>query len=219
MFTGIIESIGSVAALQQKSGDMRLTIAVGALDMSDVKLGDSIAVNGVCLTVVDFTPKLFSADVSVESLARTSLANLTVGSFVNLEKAVTPSTRLGGHLVSGHVDGLAKILQIESDARAWQYWFEAPAELSKYIAEKGSLCIDGISLTINAVEQNKFRLTIIPHTKEQTTLQFRKVGDFVNLEVDQIARYLERLMQTKSEKTEQKEGVTLELLARSGFLK
>lgn len=218
MFTGIIESIGTVASVQPKSGDIQLTLNVGKLDMSDVKLGDSIAVNGVCLTVTQFDAKHFSADVSVESLARTSLANLAPGAHVNLEKAVTPSTRLGGHLVSGHVDGLAQIRDIEQAGRAWQYWLEAPTELAKYIAEKGSLTIDGISLTVNAVEQNRFRLTIIPHTRDETTLQYRNVGDKVNLEVDQIARYLERLMQAGSEQSPT-EGVTLGLLAKSGFLK
>lgn len=217
MFTGIIEAVGTVASVQPKGGDIRLTLAVGKLDMSDVKLGDSIAVNGVCLTVTHFDGKHFSADVSVESLARTSLAHLQQGAAVNLEKAVTPSTRLGGHLVSGHVDGLARIVSIEQAGRAWQYWLEAPAELSKYIAEKGSLTIDGISLTVNSVEQNKFRLTIIPHTRDETTLVHRNVGDKVNLEVDQIARYIERLMQADSEQP--REGVTLGLLARSGFLK
>ena len=197
---------------------MRLTLAVGKLDMSDVKLGDSIAVNGVCLTVTHRDATHFSADVSVESLARTSLANLQSGAPVNLEKAVTPSTRLGGHLVSGHVDGLARICSIEQQGRAWQYWFEAPESLARYIAEKGSLTIDGISLTVNSVQQNKFRLTIIPHTRDETTLKYRKVGDSVNLEVDQIARYLERLMQVGATEPA-KEGVSLGLLARSGFLK
>lgn len=217
MFTGIIEAVGTVVSAQPQQGDIRLTVAVGKLDMADVKLGDSIAVNGVCLTVTHCDHSRFSADVSVESIARTSLAKLTPGHRINLEKAVTPTTRLGGHLVSGHVDGLARILSFEQQGRAWHYWLEAPAELAKYIAEKGSLTIDGISLTVNAVEQHRFRLTIIPHTRSETTLIDRKVGDLVNLEVDQIARYLERLMQTQE--TAKPEGISLGLLARSGFLK
>ncbi len=217
MFTGIIEAVGTVATAQPRGGDIQLTLQVGKLDMADVKLGDSIAVNGVCLTVTQLSQTTFSADVSLESISRTSLAKLTPGSWVNLEKAVTPSTRLGGHLVSGHVDGLATILSFEQQGRAWNYWLEAPKELAKYIAEKGSLAIDGISLTVNEVQQSKFRLTIIPHTRDETTLSQRQVGDVVNLEVDQIARYLERLMQAESENTPA--GVSLELLARSGFLK
>lgn len=218
MFTGIIEAVGQVRALSKSGADMVLTIAVGKLDMSDVQLGDSIAVNGVCLTVTAFDAASFRADVSVESLKRTALAGLQIGWSVNLEKAVTPTTRLGGHLVSGHVDGTARLLSFEQQGNAWQYWFEAPAELAKYIAEKGSLTIDGISLTINEVDGAKFRLTIIPHTRAETTLIQRQVGDLVNLEVDLIARYLERLMSASEDKIADG-GVTLGLLARSGFMK
>ncbi|GGA71509.1 riboflavin synthase subunit alpha [Neiella marina] len=218
MFTGIIESVGHVKGLVKSGPDMALTIAVGKLDMSDVQLGDSIAVNGVCLTVTKYDAASFSADVSVESLSRTALAGLQIGWAVNLEKAVTPSTRLGGHLVSGHVDGTARLLSAEQQGSAWQYWFEAPAELAKYIAEKGSVTIDGISLTINEVDGAKFRLTIIPHTRAETTLIERNNGDLVNLEVDLIARYLERLM-TASSEASPTDGVTLDLLAKSGFMK
>lgn len=200
---------------------MMLSINVGKMDMSDVKLGDSIAVNGVCLTVTGFDSSQFSADVSVESLARTSLADLQMGTRVNLEKAVTPTTRLGGHMVSGHVDGLATIVSVEQDGRAWQYWLQTPPELSRYIAEKGSVTIDGISLTVNAVERDQFRLTIIPHTRDETTLKDLNVGDHVNLEVDLVARYLERLMTFGGANAQSSQGdrVSMELLARSGFLK
>ncbi|MBW8192955.1 riboflavin synthase [Neiella marina] len=218
MFTGIIEAVGQVRSLTKSGEDMVLTIAVGKLDMADVHLGDSIAVNGVCLTVTKFDASSFRADVSIESLKRTALADLQVGWSVNLEKAVTPTTRLGGHLVSGHVDGTARLMSFEQQGNAWQYWFEAPAELAKYIAEKGSVTIDGISLTINEVDGTKFRLTIIPHTRAETTLIQRQTGDLVNLEVDLIARYLERLMNA-SDGSAATDGVTLGLLARSGFIK
>ena len=218
MFTGIIEAVGTIRTAVRSGQDLKLTLDTGKLDMGDVKLGDSIAVNGVCLTVTQYGASYFCADVSIESLARTSLAHADVGSKVNLEKAVTANSRLGGHIVSGHVDGVAELESFEQTGQAWQYWFKAPESLQHYIAEKGSVTIDGISLTVNEVDGARFRLTIIPHTRSETTLIERVRGDVVNLEVDVIARYLERLMTGKAD-SKQPEGVSMALLARSGFLK
>ena len=165
MFTGIIESMGKVAAMTPKGGDVTLLIKSDGLDFSDVQLGDSIAVNGVCLTATALPSGAFEADVSGETLSLTSLAQISVGSTVNLEKALTPSSRLGGHLVSGHVDGLGKIVEMKQDARSVRIDIEAPAELAKYIAHKGSITVDGISLTVNSVAGAVFSLNIIPHTQ------------------------------------------------------
>lgn len=170
MFTGIIESIGSVRAMTPKGGDLRVYIATGKLDLGDVKLGDSIAVNGVCLTAVELPGDGFWADVSRESLARTAFQHLKVGSRVNLEKALTPTTRLGGHLVSGHVDGVGEVLKREENARAIQFTVRAPRELARYIAHKGSITVDGTSLTVNAVNGAEFELTIVPHTLSETIM-------------------------------------------------
>jgi len=220
MFTGIIEAVGSIAAVVQKGQDVELTIQVGALDMDDVKLGDSIAVNGTCLTVTRFDGQHFSADLSLETLERTGFAGIRPGYAVNLEKALLPTTRLGGHLVSGHVDGRGTIVSITDRGRAFDIWIKAPQALSRYIAEKGSICIDGISLTVNKVEGEKFLLTIIPHTMQETTLASLKAGAGINLEVDQIARYLERLLQAQQQDTEQNaSGVDLAMLARAGFIR
>ncbi|KMT65192.1 riboflavin synthase [Catenovulum maritimum] len=215
MFTGIIEAVGNIQKINPKSGDFELVVDVNSLDMSDVKLGDSIAVNGVCLTVTQFSKTSFNADVSAETIRCTKLADLTSGSKVNLEKACRPDSRLGGHIVSGHVDAVGRVESVLANANATDYWISAPDEISHYIAEKGSITVDGISLTVNQVEQNQFRLTIIPHTTEQTNILDWVVGAKVNLEVDVIARYLERLMTAKPKS----EGVTMELLAKSGFLK
>lgn len=227
MFTGIIESIGTIAAMQPRGGDLRIRVQSGKLDLSDVQLGDSIATNGVCLTAVDLPGDGYWADVSAESLARTTLGDLAVGTPVNLEKALTPTTRLGGHLVSGHVDGVGTIQSITEDARSVRYVVRAPNELAKYIAEKGSICMDGISLTVNGVNGTDFDLNIVPHTLQETTIQHFKVGSRVNLEVDLIARYLERMIlgDRAAERHEdgtnggENGGLTLETLARSGFVK
>lgn len=199
MFTGIIEAMGTVAALEPKGGDVRLSIESDSLDMSDVQLGDSIATSGVCLTVVDFLykegkAKGYIADVSVETLDLTTVGQWHVGQRVNLEKALTPDTRLGGHLVSGHVDGVGKVLSKHQDARAWRYTLQAPEVLAKYIAHKGSITVDGTSLTVNAVNGNEFELAIVPHTIEMTVIGDYEAETAVNLEVDLIARYLERLL-------------------------
>ncbi len=220
MFTGIIESVGIIAAMQPRGGDMRVRIESGKLDLSDVQLGDSIATNGVCLTAVELPGDGYWADVSGESLARTTLGELKVGSAVNLEKALTPSTRLGGHLVSGHVDGVGEIVSISEDARSYKFVIKAPDELAKYIAEKGSICVDGVSLTVNGVEGANFDLNIVPHTMQETTIHAFRVGSRVNLEVDLIARYLERLvLGDKAAIADAPQGITLDTLARSGFIK
>lgn len=217
MFTGIIQATGEIRALEQRNGDARLTIAVGALDMADVALGDSIAVNGVCLTAVRFDETSFDADVSGETLACTTLGDLSPGARVNLEKALTPTTRLGGHLVSGHVDGVGEVLRRWSDARSERFRIRAPDGLAKYIAEKGSICVDGISLTVNRVEGAEFELNIVPHTLQETTMGDFVAGRRINLEVDVIARYLERLL--LGERAAQPGGVTEALLAEHGFIR
>ncbi len=197
MFTGIIAAIGQVGSVQPSEGDLRLNIATQKWDLSDVKLGDSIAVNGVCLTVVEMTSSQLSFDVSKESLDRTSLGLAIAGSKVNLEKALAVGDRLGGHMVSGHVDGLGKVLQMETSARSVCFRVEVPPVLERYIAEKGSVCIDGVSLTVNNIGQGWFEVNIIPHTMQETIISDYKVGTQVNLEVDLIARYLERLLPGK----------------------
>lgn len=195
MFTGIVLAVGRIAAVQPRGGDCRLSIETGKLSLQDCALGDSIAVNGVCLTAVELAEHRFSADVSNETLSRTTLSQAKPGMPVNLELALTPSSRLGGHIVSGHVDGIGQILEKRADGRSWRFKFKAPDPLAKYIAEKGSICIDGISLTVNSVDGATFAVNIVPHTLQETTLGQAEVGDRVNLEVDLLARYLERLMQ------------------------
>ncbi|MFB2659410.1 riboflavin synthase [Shewanella mangrovisoli] len=217
MFTGIIEAVGTLRKLERKGDDIRLTVASGKLDLSDVRLGDSIATNGVCLTVVQQLADGYVADVSAETVSLTGFANYKVGTKVNLEKAVTPTTRLGGHMVSGHVDGIATVEQCLARGQAIEFWLAAPAELARYIAHKGSITIDGVSLTVNEVDGHRFRLTIVPHTAGETTLVDLKAGDKVNIEVDLIARYLERLMRFDTKETQG--GVTMEMLARAGFVR
>ena len=217
MFTGIIQSIGKIANIESKGGDCRLTINTGKLPLIDAKLGDSIAVSGICLTAVELGDGRFSADVSRETLSRTTLGGLTSGSRVNLELALTPTTRLGGHIVSGHVDGVGEVVSRQLDGRSWRFVIEAPANLAKYIAEKGSICVDGVSLTVNGVDGKRFDLNIVPHTLAETTLDEFQPGRKVNLEVDLLARYLERLM--LGEKAACSSGsITEDLLAESGFI-
>ena len=194
MFTGIIQSVGRIARLEPRGGDIRLTVDTGSLDLSDVQLGDSIAVGGVCLTAVTLDAKGFAADVSNESLSLTTLGKLKPGDGVNLEKALRLADRLGGHLVSGHVDGVGKVVSIVPDGRSQRWTFEVPASIARYIAAKGSICIDGTSLTVNEVQGNRFGVNLIPHTVDNTTFAARRVGDGVNLEVDVVARYIERLL-------------------------
>ena len=217
MFTGIIQALGAITRIEPKGGDFRLTIATGKLPMADVKLGDSIAVNGVCLTAVEQGERHFSADVSRETLSRTTLGDASAGSPVNLELALLPTTRLGGHLVSGHVDGVGVVVDKRGDGRSWRFLIEAPAPLARYIAAKGSICVDGISLTVNEVDGARFGVNIVPHTLAETTLGQTETGRKVNLEVDLLARYTERLLLGDQAAESSGKGVTLELLRHSGF--
>ncbi|KLD76803.1 riboflavin synthase [Xanthomonas hyacinthi] len=194
MFTGIIEGVGRLAARQPQGGDIRFSFATGSLPFADVRLGESIAVNGVCLTVVAFDAAAFQADASTETLALTTLGALAEGAALNLERAMRPSDRLGGHLVSGHVDGLGTVLSIHDDARAQRWRFAAPPALLRYIAKKGSICVDGVSLTVNAVDAAGFEVALIPHTVAHTAFARTAVGAAVNLEIDLVARYVERLL-------------------------
>ena len=216
MFTGIILAIGKITAIERKSGDFKLTIDTGKLLLHDVQLGDSIAVNGVCLTAVALGSRHFSADVSNETWQRTTLSQASVGTAVNLELALTPATRMGGHIVSGHVDGVGKVIAKKADARSVRFTVQVPDALAKYIAEKGSICINGISLTVNEVNGNTFGINIVPHTLQETTLNDAVVGSAVNLEVDLLARYMERLMQGGAA-AKNHGGVTEDLLHKSGF--
>ncbi len=193
MFTGIVLAKGSITGVEKRGGDMRLRIAAGDLDMSDVALGDSVCVAGVCLTAIDPDATGFFADVSVETLSRTTLGSLAIGDGVNLEKSLRLSDRLGGHLVSGHVDALGRVLSVTPDARSQRWRFEIPTHLAKYVATKGSVSIDGVSLTVNDVDANTFGVNLIPHTIAVTSFADKKAGDAVNIEVDLIARYVERL--------------------------
>jgi riboflavin synthase len=217
MFTGIIEAVGSLAALRPQGEDMVLTVFAPTLDFSDVKLGDSIATNGVCLTVTSLGKHSYSADLSLETLARSNFAYAKVGDRVNLEKALLATARLGGHLVSGHVDGVGEVAGYEPHGRAIEYWIKAPPHLMRYIAEKGSIAVDGISLTVNAVAADRFRLTIVPHTVQETTIAQWQTGYRVNLEVDPIARYVERLLQGHAPRGSTS-TLTVAKLAQSGFL-
>lgn len=226
MFTGIIEAVGSVASVENKQGDLRLRIHTGSLDLADVKLGDSIATNGVCLTVVELPGDGFVADVSRESLAHTQIGSWGKGTAVNLEKAMMPTTRMGGHIVTGHVDGLGTIKKRNADARSIQFVIEPPANLKKYIAAKGSITVDGVSLTANALNPNGFELNIVPHTAEETTLYAAKEGQQVHLEVDIIARYLEQLLAggndqpaTSGANQAAKSSIDQAFLAKNGFWK
>lgn len=218
MFTGIIQSVGKIASLEAIGGDARIRIDTGKLDMSGVNTGDSIAVNGVCLTAVEHAAAWFSADISSETLSRTTWGRRHVGDAVNLEKALTLTTPLGGHLVSGHVDGVGELISRREQGRSVQFRVKAPDSLARYIAEKGSICMDGVSLTVNAVHGAEFEVNIVPHTLDETTLGGLPPGSEINLEVDILARYLERLM--LGERAAQRgSAVTREFLAQHGFIK
>ncbi|UZJ44502.1 riboflavin synthase [Marinimicrobium sp. C6131] len=216
MFTGIIEAKGRVARLEPKGGDLRLLIETDDLPLADVQLGDSIATNGVCLTVVDLPGNGYWADVSGETLAYSTIGQWATGQPVNLEKALTPTTRLGGHIVSGHVDGVGEVVERHSDARSERFRIKAPDKLAKYIAHKGSITVDGTSLTVNKVEGAEFELNIVPHTLKWTIMDGYQPGTRVNLEVDVLARYLERLL-LGDKAAETTGGVTLDFLAEHGF--
>jgi len=219
MFTGIIESLGKVQSLQSVGGDVRLRIQTD-LDMSDVNLGDSIATNGICLTVIEWGENWYAADVSRESLNRTTLGQWKVGQPVNVEKAMLPTTRFGGHIVSGHVDAVGEITLVREDARSVYYEVTAPKEIAKYLAEKGSITVDGISLTINHLRGNILSLNLIPHTAERTNLSTWQTDSTVNLEVDVLARYIERLLLgDKAVEQKPESSSSIAGLAENGLLK
>ena len=197
MFTGLVQAVGRLAASEARGGDRRLRIDAGALPLDDLAIGESIAVNGVCLTVVAGDGAGFEADASNETLALTTLGALAPGAPLNLERALLPTTRLGGHLVAGHVDGVGRVRAIADDGRSQRWRFEAPAALLRYVATKGSICVDGVSLTVNAVDDGGFDVNLVPHTIQNTAFQATALGAAVNLEVDLIARYAERLLQGK----------------------
>ena len=215
MFTGIIQALGKISRIDRGADSARIEIAAGGLDLGDVKLGDSIAVSGPCLTVIEFDSTRFAVDVSTETLERTTLGGKRVGTTVNLEKALRLSDRLGGHLVSGHVDGVGRVIDRVALDDYVRFRIDAPQPLAKYFAEKGSVCVDGVSLTVNAVSATTFELMIIPHTLQETTLGTLAGGDPVNLEIDLVARYLERLSSydTGAAAT----GLTADTLRRTGF--
>jgi riboflavin synthase len=217
MFTGIIQAVGEVAELVPAGGDLRLRIRSGKLDLGDVQLGDSIATSGTCLTVTGLPGDGFWADVSRETLDLTTLGQFKQGARVNLEKSLTPRSRLGGHLVSGHVDGIGEIQSLSEDGRAWRVRVQAPPALARYIAHKGSICIDGTSLTVNAVDGACFELMIIPQTMDETIFGDYRSGSRVNLEVDVIARYLERLLQGDAA-AQPGASLSMDTLARQGYL-
>lgn len=210
MFTGIIEAVGTVAGLESRGGDVRLSISAPGLDLGGAALGDSIAVNGACLTAIELPGDGFAADVSRETLAVTTLGGLKRGSRVNLERALTLSRPLGGHLVSGHVDGVGEVVSLKEDGRSWRFVLRMPDAISRYVAKKGSICVDGVSLTVNEVERDRFGVNIVPHTMEATIFGTYTTGSKVNLEVDVVARYLERLLGGA-------QGLTRERLEEYGF--
>jgi riboflavin synthase len=198
MFTGIILATGRVTSIAQRSGDLELGVAAAGLDLARIVIGDSVSVQGVCLTVTRKEDASFFADVSRETMAKTTLGSLRVGSRVNLEPSLRAGDALGGHLVSGHVDAVGNLRQADQDARSWRLDFEVPEGLERFVAPKGSICVDGVSLTVNGVDGRRFDVNIIPHTYAVTTLGELRVGDEVNIEIDVVARYLERLMKTGS---------------------
>lgn len=197
MFTGIVQCLGELAAREPEGGDVRLRVKAGSVaggfDLGEARIGDSIAVNGACLTVVALSPGEFAVDVSRETLTVTTLGELRRGDPLNLEASLTPGSRLGGHLVSGHVDGIGTVLERGQDARSIRFTLSVPDRLARYVAAKGSICVDGVSLTVNEVDGTRFSVNIIPHTAAVTTLGRVRAGSKVNLEVDLLARYLERL--------------------------
>jgi riboflavin synthase len=211
MFTGIIESMGIVKQLARKGEDARLFVDT-SMSLDDLKIGDSIAINGACLTVIEKTGSIFSADVSTETMARTNIKLLKSGEKVNLEKSLRVNSFLGGHLVLGHVDGMGKIQEKVTKANSTQFGVEIDNELSRYVVEKGSIAVDGISLTVNRCEKNRFYVNIIPHTARNTTLGFKKVADLVNIETDIIAKYVEKFLNPGK-------GIDMNFLAEHGFLK
>lgn len=216
MFTGLIEDLGTIREYRHGAESIRLTVST-AIPMDELHLGESIAVNGICLTVVSFGGGFFSADVSPETLDRTNLGGLGPGARVNLERALRLSDRLGGHLVSGHVDAAAAITERKRDANAIRFTFALPADINRYLVEKGSVAVDGISLTVNSVTSGTFSVAVIPHTLEMSTLKEKGVDAKVNIEVDIIGKYVERLMGGRDQSPEKK-PLNLDFLAKNGFL-
>ncbi len=217
MFTGIIEEVGKIKEIINKSNSLELYIIAEKI-VSKIANGDSVAVNGVCLTVTSFNSSGFKADVSPETYKVTNLKNLKIDDFVNLETALTLSKPLGGHIVSGHVDAIAKIEKIEREGNFTKIFIEIPFGLRKYMIQKGSVAIDGISLTINDISEKSFNVMIIPHTLGNTTLPFKKVGDYLNIEVDILGKYVENLLKY-NDKIENKSNITEEFLMKHGFFK
>jgi len=211
MFTGIIEEMGAVRSLQRSAGAARLTLSASKV-LEGTVIGDSICVNGVCLTVVAMGTGEFSADVAVETLRVTNLGDLTPGAKVNLERALQLSARIGGHLVSGHVDAVGRVRERREEGNGWRVAFEAPGAVLRYVIRKGSIAIDGISLTVADVDASGFSVAMIPHTAKLTTLGFKTAGDTVNLESDIIGKYVERLLGGRTP-----DGLSLELLRKNGF--
>lgn len=218
MFTGIIESIGNIGSIIHHNEDISIVVNTNNLDISDVNIGDSIATNGVCLTVSNLLPSGFAADLSLETYKRTAFHSYRIGQEVNLEKAMLPTTRLGGHLVSGHVDGVGEVIEFKRNGRAINIWIMVPTQLKKYLSEKGSVTIDGISLTINAIYQNIIKLTIVPHTLANTNIVNINVNKKVNIEIDMMARYLEKLINVDKYESEKSSTVSTDLLERYGFI-
>ena len=214
MFTGIIEAVGKIEARSQEKGEWKLKFFTGDLDLSDVKIGDSIAVSGCCLTVVEKHATAFLADVSNETMRCTSLGTLEIGSAVNLEKAMLATDRFGGHIVSGHVDGVGHLIKVENEGQSIKMTFKIPSNLSKYVAAKGSICVDGTSLTVNEANEDYFAVNLIPHTQDETVSGSYQIGDSVNLEVDIIARYLERMNEGLNNKAHE---ITKGYLKENGF--
>ncbi len=222
MFTGIVEAIGTISTLHDLGDNFRLGVNVGKLDMSDVHLGDSIATNGVCLTVVERGHDYYAADVSAETIKLTGFAHYKVGHKVNLEKAMRADSRFGGHIVSGHVDGVGTVESIHDHTNYVEVWVKAPNDIAKYIAHKGSITVDGVSLTVNEVKGASFMLWLIPHTLQETVIGHYKAGSKVNLEVDLIARYLERLLlgdKAAIAGNNDKPDISMDFLAQHGYLK
>ena len=216
MFTGIVEEMGKIVRVEKGAKSSRLTVS-GDKIFSDLKLGDSVATNGVCLTVTSFSKGIFTADVMNETLKRSNLGELRQGSMVNLERAMIANGRFGGHIVSGHIDGTGVITKIEQDDIAVWYTIRADRKIMNYIIEKGSVAIDGISLTIAKVTDNDFSVSLIPHTAKETVLGYKKTGDTVNLENDVVGKYIEHFLSFKEEPETKSSGITKEFLLKAGF--
>ena len=218
MFTGLIQDLGKIQALERRGDGIFLTVATG-LTLSDMKIGDSIAVDGVCLTVIRLSNRTFTAEVSPETLNRTTLSKTAAGRPVNLEKSLRVSDFLGGHLVSGHVDGTGQVVSVLGEGNSWRYRFRAPREINRYLIEKGSVAVDGISLTVAEIEEPEFGVAVVPHTAQSTTLGMKKAGDPVNLEIDPIAKYVEKFLGQAERPAAKGSRLDAGFLAQHGFLK